>query len=84
MTDEPTIHEHEVELYTVQVHGACPREGCGGELRGTGMGMTRGDGSWWENSCTTCHQHVSLRHSYPYIAHRPRPLKARSEDGNDG
>lgn len=78
--EEEYVAERDEPLQVVQVRGYCPLPDCGGELLGTGYGMST-DRSRWVNRCSKCGVERWLIHSYPYIGYRS--LQATSKDGTD-
>lgn len=66
---------------TVLVRAACINADCGGELRGTGYGMTT-NATHWVNRCEKCGDEWWLDDSYPVIRHVPAPAREDSPEGD--
>lgn len=60
-------------MKVVTVRRKCPNENCGGELKGTGHGITTGWNTAWGNKCNECHKSVDSKHSYPYEYNKYEP-----------
>ncbi len=56
---------------TVYRHWVCDQEGCTGEMKCLGHGISNNMGSNWAHRCETCGREAWASCSYPRIAHVP-------------
>lgn len=61
----------DVPMRAVMRHLLCNKEGCGGELRSAGQGMTTFSTKWLHR-CDKCGAESWTQHTYPSIIHVPQ------------
>lgn len=66
-------------MKVVNVRKHCHKDACGGELIGTGMGLSTGWNTTWTNRCNQCGVELGLEHSYPYTYNKYEPEELEEE-----
>lgn len=68
---QPVRHFRDEPVTPVTRRWMCAEEGCPGEMKSTGQGMTRMD-TTWQHRCDQCSREEWVDFTYPRIAWLPQ------------